>query len=544
MKKLIIFTCMILSLFAVTSCQHKHEQENIIGPYGKYIEEDLTTTNIVDDNYRNYYEIFVGSFYDTNNDKIGDLNGVTVKLDYIKNLGFNGIWLMPINVSPSYHKYDVKDYYKIDPKYGSLSDLKNLIKECHKRDIKLIMDLVINHSSKQNEWFMKSCEAYAKFKGGFPLTDEENKFKDFYSFYDKKPNDVVTYQAPGYDFYYEGNFSSDMPEFNLDSPFVQDEIKRIVKFYLDLGIDGFRLDAVKYYYYNSEEKNIKFLNNLNKWVKELNSEAYVVAEAWDISEEGLKNYYQSGIDSFFNFNTSISNPNSNLINSLNLQGAFCYKYFDAQVSNIEIANGYIPAPFINNHDTPRYCAKKSTTTTKFVNALMQLMNGSTFTYYGDEVGMVGTNSGSSNPDQNVRIAMKWGEENNKGNCNSPVGTTVTEYPHGTVLEQMNDKNSLYNYYKKLLLLRNQNPEIARGVVEKLLVSQDEASVIIKKTWNNSTIGIIINFSPFEDLQVDYNTYGFKGVKGQLVIDQSKEKYIGLQEDGSIKLPPYSIAIVK
>ena len=148
------------------------------GEFGKRIEEDLTTTNIIEDNYRNYYEIFVRSFNDSDMDLIGDLNGVINKLDYIKDLGYNGIWLMPINPSGSYHKYDVDDYYAIDKSYGTLDDFKNLISECHKRNIKLIIDLVLNHSSKANPYFSKACRAYDKYLKGLTLTAEEEIYKD------------------------------------------------------------------------------------------------------------------------------------------------------------------------------------------------------------------------------------------------------------------------------------------------------------------------------------------------------------------------------
>ena len=120
------------------------------GEYGYRIEEDLVNTNIIDDSYDNYYEIFVRSFRDSNGDGHGDLQGVIEKLDYVKDLGFTGIWLMPINTSSSYHKYNVDDYYSIDSKYGTMSDFEELIAECHKRDIKLIIDWVLNHSGHLN----------------------------------------------------------------------------------------------------------------------------------------------------------------------------------------------------------------------------------------------------------------------------------------------------------------------------------------------------------------------------------------------------------
>lgn len=118
---------------------------------------DKLQLNMVDDNYRNWYEIFVYSFYDTNNDGIGDLNGVTQKLDYIKDMGFTGIWLMPIHPTTTYHKYDVIDYYEVDETYGTLEDLKTLVEEAHKRGIKVILDLVLNHSSSSHPWFMEAC---------------------------------------------------------------------------------------------------------------------------------------------------------------------------------------------------------------------------------------------------------------------------------------------------------------------------------------------------------------------------------------------------
>ena len=137
---------------------------------------------IINDNYRNYYEIFVGSFADSNGDKIGDLNGITQKLDYIQDLGYTGIWLTPIFKSHTYHKYDCDDYYQIDPSFGSMDDFKNLLNEAHSRDIKVIIDLVMNHSSGSNQLFEDSKEAFAKSVKGESLTEKEEIMKDFYSF--------------------------------------------------------------------------------------------------------------------------------------------------------------------------------------------------------------------------------------------------------------------------------------------------------------------------------------------------------------------------
>ena len=219
------------------------------------------------------------------------------------------------------------------------------------------------------------------------------------------------------------------------------------------------------------------------------------------------------------------------------------RYYDGLLSNIESAGNYIPAPFLDNHDMPRFTSSGNLSNSKFQFALLQMMNGSTFTYYGDEVGLVGTNAGTA-PDQNVRIPILWGEENEKGNCNAPGGTTKKEYPYPTVKEQMEDKNSIYHYYKKVMLIRNQNPEIARGEVSLLKQDRDSKILVIKKTYNGSEIGIVFNFSPTDDLTIDFSEFDFNSVVGQIVITGEEEKYVGMIQDKTIKMPPYSIAILK
>lgn len=541
-KKILIVFCTILLSFTLFSCEGKKDPYS--GKYGKKITEDLVTTNILDDNYRNYYEIFVRSFNDTNFDGVGDLNGVTTKLDYIKDLGYTGIWLMPINQSPSYHKYDVSNYYEVDPKYGTINDLKNLINECHKRGIKLIIDLVLNHSSLDNEYFKKATSAYNKYKKGLTLTEEEETYKDFYVFYDNKsdiPGGVTAYKAQGYDFYYEANFSSNMPEFNCDSTSVKNEFKKIIKYYLDMGLDGFRLDAVKYFYFNNNTKCIDFLSQINTWVKDINPKAYIVGECWD-GKSTIQNYYNSGCDSFFNFSQSTSYGNSSgVLNGTNPEGRGINLYYNSLIENYNISGKTgIPAPFIDNHDMPRYTYISDITKNKFTFALLAMMNGTIFSYYGDEVGLYGSNS-NNKPDENVRIPIKWGDFTNP-DCSALQGTTETIYPYPTVLEQIEDKNSILNYYKKVLLIRNQNPEIARGEIKLIEKDKETTKLFISKTYNDSEIGILFNFSETNILNIDYKTYGYTKVVGQIVIDSNQ--YVGEKNDGSIILPPYSIVIFR
>ena len=542
LKNLLVSFMAILSSITLMGCG----EDPYAGEFGKRIEEDLTTLNIIDDNYRNYYEIFVMSFCDSNFDTIGDLNGVIMKLDYLKDLGYNGIWLMPIHPSDSYHKYDVKDYYNVDSKYGTIDDLKNLIAECHKRDINIIIDLVLNHSSKAHPDFAKACQAYNKYINGQALTEEEEKYKDYYVFYNTQndvPSNITAYKAgANYNFYYEANFSANMPEFNCDSPYVREEFKNIIKYYLDMGIDGFRLDAVKYYYLDNDKKNIELLNYLNTYMKSINKDAYMVGECWSGSEV-IKNYYTSGVDSFFNFSTSVSyGGTSGVINGPNPEGRGINRYYQSLLDNISIAGSGIPAPFLDNHDMPRYTYETNTQKNKFTFGLLAMMNGTIFSYYGDEVGLYGTNSGNTNPDQNVRIPIKWGDYTNP-DCMVKFGQTVEYYPYPTVKEQLEDSNSILNYYKKVLLIRNQNPEIARGEIKLIVKDTDDLDYLfISKTYDGSEIGIVINFSQYNNLVINPSEYGFSKVTGQIVIESNQ--YVGEQKDGSIIMPPFSIVILK
>ena len=235
---------------------HLHAQRNeaIIDDFG-------TIDTIVDGNARIYYHIFVGSFSDSNGDGIGDLRGIINRFDYINDgnllsetsLGVQGIWLSPIFSSPSYHKYDASDYYEVDWRFGAEEDLRELIALCKERNVKLILDLAINHTSSQHPWFLEFKEAR---KNG----DTENPYYDYYSCAttEGKLNGVTYQKIAGVDCWYECNFSGSMPELNFDNPEVRQATLDIAKYYLELGVDGFRFDAVKYIYYGDTPQSVDF----------------------------------------------------------------------------------------------------------------------------------------------------------------------------------------------------------------------------------------------------------------------------------------------
>ena len=400
---------------------------------------------IYDDDSGVFYEIFVNSFCDSNGDGIGDLNGVTSKLDYLDDLGISGIWLMPISPSPSYHKYDVTDYKDIDKNYGTMEDFENLLVEAHKRDIKVIIDMVLNHTSVSHPWFTYSYQQAITGSG---------QYKDYYNW--------STTNKDGYNkygnLYYESRFDTSMPDLNLDNEYVREEIKDILKFWLEKGVDGFRLDAVIYYYFGNDSKNIEFLTFLKDYCKSINQDTYIVGEAWT-NNNAIQNYYNSG-NSYFAFGFSDSDQLGykyavNVRNGKNLSKNLA-EFTNAVRKN---GNGANPAFFISNHDQDRWARSFIGTyanqSVKATASLLLLSPGNPYLYYGEEIGLNGSRGGE-NTDANRRLHMIWDSISHEGETNDPQGSNFDEslQPKDGVNQQIVDKTSLLYHYLKVINLRN------------------------------------------------------------------------------------------
>lgn len=505
--------------------------------------------NVIDDNYRNYYEIFVGSFYDSDGDGVGDLQGVIEKLDYINDgndetdtdLGFNGIWLMPIMPSDSYHKYDVKDYYSIDEAYGSMEDMEQLIEECHKRGINLIIDFVFNHTSSSHPWFEEACDYYEALPEGAEPDLTECKYAGYYNFAKDKNGVSGWYRVGSSEWYYEGVFWDQMPDLNLADENVRKEIEEIASFWLDKGIDGFRLDAAKEYYSGQPDKNVEILSWFTNYVKSVDKDAYIVAEVWEGSGI-ISQYYASGITSLFNF--PMSQYDGKIVQTTRgLKGDTGKNYAEALESidsKYRAQNpAYIDAPFISNHDTTRVGAQLyyEEDQMKYAAGLLLTQSGSPFVYYGEEIGM----ASSGDKDENKRLAMYWSDTDTTGITNDPANADKVEQRFAPVDEQMKDENSIYNYYKKALRIRNTYPEIARGTIHAITGITQESISAMTKNWEDETIGIIYNSSAEEvtvspkDLEMgEMSVCNYLTVDGSEVTSSKEE----------IKMPPYSIVFLK
>ncbi len=448
----------------------------------------------IDDNYRVFYEIFVGSFSDSNDDGIGDIKGIINRMDYLndgdinsgKSLGVQGLWLSPIFSSPSYHKYDVGDYYDIDVNFGSEQDLVDLVSLCHERNVKVILDLPINHTSSSNAWFISFCNAHKE-------DDTDNPYYDYYSYatLDTRKGGHAYSQIPGCsDEYYECNFSTDMPELDFDNAAVRQLVVDIAAYYIDLGVDGFRFDAIKYIYYSDTVKSASFWDWYMDELVALKDDIYCVGECWSNDVETM-NY----IGSLNCFDFQMAQAEGFIASaakgaSMSVFTNYVEKY-SAMVRDAN-PNGMMIS-FLSNHDMDRSAGYLPLATKRPYMAanLYLLCCGSPFIYYGEEIGMRGSR-GADNTDANRRLAMLWGDGDS---VSDPYGTTYSpdKQTNGTVRQQLENATSLCSYYGKVIRLRNKYPQIARGNYQAIAFNESCFGGFLV-TYGDSTIGIFHNTS--------------------------------------------------
>ncbi|WP_121612603.1 alpha-amylase family glycosyl hydrolase [Mesobacillus foraminis] len=440
-----------------------------------------------------FYEIYVNSFYDSNADGHGDLNGITKKLDYLndgnphnkKDLQVNGMWLMPINPSPSYHKYDVTDYYSIDPEYGTLKDFKNLTKEADQRAVKVLMDLVVNHTSSEHPWFEEASK------------DPNSPFRDYYIWSDETTDlnekgswgQQVWHKNPNGDGYFYGTFWSGMPDLNFDNPKVREEIIKIGKFWLNQGADGFRLDAALHIFKGETpegaEKNIEWWNEFRDAMKQTNPDAYLVGEVWD-QPEVVAPYYQS-LDSLFNFDLA-----GKIINSLK-QGED-QGIAQAASATDELYKTFNPnkidATFLTNHDQNRVMSELSGDVGKAKTAASILLTlpGNPFIYYGEEIGMTG-----EKPDELIREPFRWYEGNGTGQTSWETPVYNTGHNGVSVEAQDKKKDSLLNHYREMIRVRQEHAELVKGNLESIQTGNSKI-LAYSRSYQNKSLQVYHNLS--------------------------------------------------
>ena len=454
----------------------------------------------IKDNYRTFYQVFVGSFSDSNGDTYGDLRGLINRFDYLndgninsgKSLGVQGIWLSPIFSSPSYHKYDAKDYYKIDWRFGDMNDLRELAQLCEERNVKLILDLAINHTSSQHEWFLQ-------FKKARMEGDTSNPYYDYYTCVttEEKVGGRAYQKIAGVDAWFECNFSGDMPELNFDNPTVREEMLKVAQYYMELGVDGFRFDAIKYIYYGDTQKSVDFWEWYMGELKKDYPDIYCVGECWS-GESEILDYYSAM--NCFNFAMSQAEGKAAMAAKGTSSVSTFTNYIESYQKSV-LANNPdgMPMSFLSNHDMDRIAGTFVTENYMRMAAnLYWLSPGSPTIYYGEEIGIRGSR-GSANTDANRRLAMLWGDGDTVGN---PIGSTYdsSKQISTTVADQLEDPNSLYNYYCKLIAIRHKYEAIARGTYNSISCGQKKAGGFLI-TYGEEKIGLFHNTST-EELSID------------------------------------------
>ncbi len=424
------------------------------------------------------YEIFVRSFYDSDGDGVGDLEGVIQKLDYVndgdpetrKDLGARCIWLMPITASPSYHGYDVTDYYRIDPRFGTNQDFKRLIAETHRRGIKVLVDMVLNHVSSEHPYFKHA------------LLYPDSPYRDWFRWSDTPgpPNEWGGnnwHRSPVRDEYYYGFFWRTMPDLNWETAAVREEMKKVATFWLrEMGADGLRLDAIRHLMEDDSGRSANvpathdMLREYAAHVRDVAPDAFTIGEVYD-STDVLLAYYPDQLDAYFAFEVSDAilsavraGSSADLIASvLRLQ---------------EAVPGHRWAPFLRNHDQTRTLTwlEGDVARAKLAASLLLTLPGVPFVYYGEEIGMTG-----DKPDPHLRTPMHWRLGPAAGFTDGVPWEPLQPDSFTANVEAMeNDPDCLLNLYRKLIHLRAKNAALGSGELVALNAGSEAVAAYLRR----------------------------------------------------------------
>jgi glycosidase len=428
-----------------------------------------------------FYQIFVRSFADSTtgplaNDGIGDLQGIIEKLDYLQGLGVRGVWLTPIMESPSYHGYDVSDYRIVNKLYGTNEDFKRLMAEAHKREIRIIIDLVLNHTSNQHPWFQDASKPGGKYRDWYIWADKDGGYRG--------PWGQQVWHRLG-DQWYFGMFWEGMPDLNYRNPQVTEEMHEVARFWLrEMGADGFRLDAVRYLLEDGAKQTsipetLDWLRRFQKVYKEAGADTLAVGEIWTSTAE-VGQYVPAAVDLAFEFDLA-----QGILNSISRLTA------DAFATALTQSLATFPpgqfATFLTNHDQERAMSQLAGQPDRARLAALILMTapGVPFVYYGEEIGMTGVK-----PDEKLRTPMQWTPGPNAGfSAGTPWQSVNPGYETLNVQTERADPASLLNWYRKLIALRNAHPALRIGSFEPLDTNKLGVYAFLRRHGDETFLGI-------------------------------------------------------
>lgn len=503
--------------------------------------------NVIDDGNKNWYQIYVKSFFDTDGDGVGDLGGVIQKLSYIKDLGYDGIILMPVCPADEYHGKDVLDFCAIDPSVGNEQGFDSLMAAAHDIGITVLVDLGLNTTSASHPYFTGFYN-YIKNQGYDDTIVDGEEYKDFYMLAPAGTTGHETIEGTGYA--YKTWYSR--PKLNLDSEGLRTEIVNIMKYWLEeRGVDGFRLTEMECYYFD-DAKNIDFVSWLNTEAKKIAPEAYILGELSVIDGEVAASYYESGIDSIQIFTSA--DATGSLAGCLKIHSGTALGELMAELQKTygdNITTTYIASNSTSNRPASYLSGIQNI---KMLAGIQLIMNGSISTLYGDEIGMISRDGASS--DSAKLSGFKWTDSNyNTGYCsNSPTPNANASYIYAAADKQSEDENSILNFYRNMLYVRSCLPSIARGKVENVELEGNGSVCVVTKTYGDEKITVVINLAAPTDLSdvstgarevtLDKKTLGYEGIIASLcaydiTLESSYDETTEL-----LVMPPYSIVILK
>lgn len=439
-----------------------------------------------------FYQVFVRSFADSTSgplagDGIGDIPGLIEKLDYLNDgdpktttdLGVTALWLMPIHPSPSYHGYDITDYYGIEPELGTMADFERLMAECHKRGIRVILDLVMNHCSNRHPWFVEA-------------RDPKSPKHDWFLWVDKKPEYLGPWNAPnwhpmvntdGVTRWFYGLFWAGMPDLNYTNEAVTREMFDVVKFWLvDKKVDGYRLDAIRHLIEDGRQQDNTpethaWLQRFYTFYKGVKKDAYTIGEVWAPAADASE-YVGDKLDATFDFDLSKA-----------VMDGVMKGDGRAVMRALELNWTLFPenqfGSFLQNHDQPRMMTQllrpkgvtraEADAQMRLAVTLQMLMPGVPYVYYGEELGMVG-----DKPDPNIRTPMQWSAERFAGfSTVKPWKPENADHTRVNVAAQTVEAGSLLSLYRRLIGLRMSEPAIRRGGLEVVESGSEAVAAFVR-----------------------------------------------------------------
>jgi len=536
------------------------------------------------------YQIYPKSFYDSNGDGFGDLNGVTKKLDYLKELGVDYIWLTPFYVSPQNDNgYDVADYRNIDPAYGSMNDFEELVQAAKERNIEIMLDMVFNHTSSEHEWFQKALAG-------------DKKYKDYYIFKESKDGEEPTNWISKFGGsawekiedsgeYYLHLFDKTQPDLNWENVQVQKEVFDIVNFWIDKGVKGFRLDVINLIskpdqleddengdgrrFYTDGPRIHEYLKELNKETFGKTEDIITVGEMSSTSIEHCIQYSnpeQKELSMVFNFHhLKIDYKDGEKWSVMDFDFMALKNILDSWQKGMQEGNGW-NALFWCNHDQPRIVSRIGhdqeyhKESAKMLATAMHLLRGTPYIYQGEEIGMpnpkfdqieqyrdveslnyyeILKSEGVSESDiikilqsksrDNSRTPMQWDDSNHAGfTTGTPWIPTGKDFIEINVENALSDQNSVFYHYKKLVQLRKQFDIIAEGDYESLIMDHENIFAYARNLGNQKLI-VINNFYANETIFNLPDNIDITDFKRSILISNYDDSSLDLNE---IHLRPY------